>query len=240
MTGEPALLRPPTGELRLVDDVAAAFVAVVADELARHRGATGADRRAFTLALSGGSTARACYERLASQARIDLDGVELLVGDERCVPPDDPDANQAMIRSVLADRIGEADAFFPMDCGDVDGYDEIVRERAPLDLVHLGVGPDGHTASLFPSSPALESAPGRLVVTNHDPLGNNPHRRLTLTFEALSKTRLAVFTVSGSAKHDALHRVLCGEALPAARVGAARVVWLCDRDALGEDLDRVQ
>jgi 6-phosphogluconolactonase len=228
-------LAPPTGELRVVEDVPSAFRAVVGqlcDELL--------ENSAFSLrlALSGGTTARACYEELARDEDIAWEAVECFLGDERCVPPADVDANQRMIRQALVDRV-PVKVFHPMDCERVDDYDDLVGRSLPLDLVHLGLGPDGHTASLFPGSRALESPPGRFVVHNLDPSGRNPHERLTLTFEAIERCRLVVFTVSGEAKHEALHRVLSGEPLPAARVRAGRVLWLCDREALGEDLGRV-
>ncbi len=226
----PELLGPPAGQLEVVDDVATAFAGVVA----RVVGSAGHRVR---LALSGGETARACYERLARQDGIDWSKVECLVGDERCVPPADPDANQRLIRQSLVERVPVA-AFHPMDCERAGDYEAMLAE-GPLDLVHLGLGPDGHTASLFSHSPALDSPPGRLVVRTVDPSGRNPYERLSLTFEAIARSRLVVFTVSGASKHEALHRLLTGEDLPAARVRAGEVLWLCDREALGEDLGRL-
>lgn len=230
MTAERERLAPPSGELRVVADVAAAFVEIV-------EGLSSPSGR-VRIALSGGETARACYERLARSSSIDWSEIECFLGDERCVPPADPDANQRMIRSALIERVPVA-SFHPMDCEHPGQYADLLDKVLPFDLIHLGLGPDGHTASLFPSSPAVESPSRRLVVHNVDPSGRNKHERLTLTFEAISHSRLVVFTVSGEAKHDALHRVLTGEDLPAARVRAERVLWLCDREALGEDLDRV-
>ena len=192
----------------------------------------------ITLVLSGGETARACYECLAEDNRVPWRQIECFVGDERCVPPDDPDANQKMIRDTLTDRVAVR-AFHPMECDHAEDYAALISRAAPLDLVHLGFGPDGHTASLFPGSAALSAPEGRLVVPNLDPTGRNRHPRLTLTFEAIRSARWAVFTVSGAAKHDALRALLHGQDLPAAHVRAERVVWLCDRDALGEDVDRV-
>ncbi len=97
-----------------------------------------------------------------------------------------------------------------------------------FDLVHLGMGTDGHIASLFPGSPALEADPGRLVVLNHDPSGNNPYERMTLTYSGIARSRLVVLTVAGATKRDALQAVVDGADLPAARVQADRVVWLVD------------
>lgn len=226
---------PPAGELRVVDDVPAAFVAVMAEAVS---GRADPARRA-RIALSGGELARACYEQLAVAEGIDFEAVECYLGDERCVPPDDPDANQRLVRETLADRV-PLGAFYPMECDRLEDYEERVAAAEPFDLVHLGLGPDGHTASLFPDSPGLESPPGRLVIHNEDPSGRNKHPRMSFTFEAITRSRLAVFTVSGAGKHEALHGVLTGSDLPAARVRAARVIWLCDRDAVGEDLGRVE
>jgi 6-phosphogluconolactonase len=92
------------------------------------------------------------------------------------------------------------------------------------------MGPDGHTASLFPGSPALEADPGQLVALNEDPSGRNPHPRMTLTFSGISRARLVVFTITGENKREVLQAVVDGADLPAGRVQADRVVWLVDRD----------
>src|SRR5205823_5769238 len=99
------------------------------------------------------------------------------------------------------------------------------------DVTHLGLGPDGHTASLFPGSPALDADPGRLVCLNSDPNSRNPHPRMTLTLSGIARSRLVLFTVAGASKREALQAVVDGADLPAARVEAERVVWLVDREA---------
>jgi 6-phosphogluconolactonase len=109
-------------------------------------------------------------------------------------------------------------------------YDARVAAAPPIDLVHLGLGPDGHTASLFPGTAALE-VDDRFVIPNGDDL--HPHPRLTFTFPALARAPLIVFTVAGAEKRDALARVRAGEDVPAARVTADRVVWLADPAAVG-------
>ncbi|MGA8679891.1 MAG: 6-phosphogluconolactonase [Acidimicrobiales bacterium] len=225
---------PPTGELRVVGDVPTAFGEVVAAEFAavRQAGAGKAGDGRFRMALSGGDTARACYEHLATIATIDWAAVDLLLGDERCVPPDDAAANQRLVRETLLVPTGGVASFRPMDCDDPAAYEALLSSQPPLDLIHLGLGPDGHTASLFPGSTALRAPAASLVVRTEDPTGRNPLPRLTFTFSAIGRGRLVVFTVAGSAKHDALLRVLDGEDLPAARVRAARVLWLCDHAAL--------
>jgi 6-phosphogluconolactonase len=100
-----------------------------------------------------------------------------------------------------------------------------------IDLIHLGLGPDGHTASLFPNAPTLDADPGVLVLATEDPNGRNPHPRLTLTLPAINSARLAVFTVAGASKAEAVGRLSRGEDLPAARVHAGRTVWLVDGPA---------
>ena len=216
------------GELQLVDDVAAEFSRLVIDAF-QHR-----DDDEFCLALSGGETARQCYERLAEDgaSAIDWWRVNIYWGDERCVPPDSPDSNLRLGREALLERVGAANAMYPMNCTEgPDPYHLRVAEIGKFDLVHLGLGPDGHTASLFPQSPALDADPGRLVVRNHDPLGHNPHDRLTLTYSGIARSRLVVFTVAGAAKQPAMQAIADGADLPAARVRADRVVWLVDPEA---------
>ena len=188
----------------------------------------------FALALSGGQTARRCYERLAVDGAQQIDWwvVDVFWGDERCVPPDHPDSNERLGREALLERVGAANAVHPMRCDDgPDPYQLRLGEAGKLDVVHLGLGADGHTASLFPGSPALDADPGRLVVLNEDTTGQNPHQRMTMTLSAIARARLVLFTVSGEEKRDALRRVMDGDDLPAARVRADRVVWLVDRSA---------
>lgn len=232
---------PPGAEgLAPVTDVPATFARVVAAAFAARVG------RRFTLVLSGGPTARACYERTAAlpPGTIDWRSVDVYMGDERLVPPDDPDANQRLVRESLLEPVGGAGSFHPMPTeGDPDdcaaSYQALIANLLAgegIDLIHLGMGPDGHTASLFAGSPALEDPGGRLVMANADPGERNPHGRLTLTLPAIDQARLAVFTVVGRAKRDALRRVLAGEDLPAARVRAKAVRWVVDPAAMGLDV----
>lgn len=219
------------GEVVVVDDVTEAFSGRVIEAF---RSRTG---EAFSLVLSGGSTARRCYERLAADGGDSIDWwqVDVYWGDERCVPPDHPDSNERLGRQALLERVGAANAVYPMRCDDgPDPYQQRVAQAGRLDLVHLGLGPDGHTASLFPGSPALDADPGRLVVMNEDPRGNNPYRRMTLTYSGIARARLVLFTVSGVEKREAFAGVCRGDPdLPASRVRDDRVVWLVDREAAG-------
>jgi len=228
--------QPPNGELRVVDHVPTAFAGLVAAEAAA---AAGRGDGRLRIALSGGDTARTCYERLAEHDELDWGRLDCLFGDERCVPPEDEAANQQLVREALGARFGRLGSFHPMDCAAPSAYAGLLAAQPALDVAHLGLGPDGHTASLFPGSPGLEAPEDEWVVRNFDPSGRNPHERLSLTFGALARFSLAVFTVAGEAKRDALGRVLSGEDLPAARVRAGRVLWLCDREALPEAIGSI-
>jgi 6-phosphogluconolactonase len=220
-----------------VPDVPAAFAAVLAEAFAARPGPR------FTLVLSGGPTARLCYEAAAGlpPGTVEWPAVDVYMGDERLVPADDPDANQRLVREVLVDRVGGVGTFTPMPTGgDPDAcaaeYQRVVAALLSgpgIDMIHLGMGPDGHTASLFPGAPTLAAGPGELVVATEDPSGANPHPRLSLTLPAIDRARLAVFTVAGEAKRDAVARLRAGADLPAARVAAAEVRWLVDEAAFG-------
>jgi len=211
------------GEVRIVDHVPSAFAELVTATAPR------------SIALSGGETARKCYELLATAANVDWRPVTVFMGDERWVPVHDPDSNEGMARVTFLDEVEPAVVHSMRNAGPtIDeaaaAYDALVRESPPIDLVHLGLGPDGHTASIFPGSPTVHETE-RLVVTAGDDL--HPHRRLTFTFPAIARSRLAVVTVAGDDKRAALERIRAGEDLPAARLRAGAVVWLLDRAAAG-------
>jgi len=218
-------------EVVVVDDVAAAFSERVIEAFRQRV------EESFSLVLSGGETAGQSYQRLAADgaSQIDWWQVDVYWGDERCVPPDDPASNERLGRQALLERVGAANAVYPMRCEDgPDPYQQRVAQAGRLDLVHLGLGPDGHTASLFPGSPALDADPGRLVVMNTDPTGNNPHERMTLTFSGIARARLVIFTVTGEEKRGAFAGVRAGDpSLPACRVQADRVIWLVDPAVAG-------
>jgi len=212
------------GEERRVAHVPAAFAELVGTESLR------------SIALSGGDTARACYELLAT-APVDWFEIDVFWGDERWVDVQDPNSNEGMARLAFLDEV-EPRAIHSMRHAGAsleaaaDTYDALVRAEPPIGLVHLGLGPDGHTASLFPGAPQLDEGE-RLVV----PAGDDQHPlpRLTFTYPALARAELIVFTVDGAAKRDALARVRRGDHdLPATRVRAPRVVWLVDEAAAGD------
>src|SRR3954471_2459464 len=219
------------GELVVVDDVAGEFAERVIEAFHAR------PNDGFSFCLSGGSTARRSYERLADDAGTQIDWwkVDVYWGDERCVPLDDPASNYRLGREALLDRVGAANATFPMRCDEgADPYQLRLGELGRLDVVHLGLGPDGHTASLFPGSPALDADPGRLVALNDDPLGHNPHPRMTLTYAGIARARLVLVTVAGAAKREALPRVFAGDDVPAAHIRADQVIWLADAHAAGD------
>jgi 6-phosphogluconolactonase len=219
------------GEVITVDDVPGEFSERVVEAFLNRPG------DGFSLVLSGGGTARRCYERLADDGadQIDWWQVDVFWGDERCVPPGDPDSNERLGREALLERVGAANAVYPMRCDEgPDAYQQRVAQAGRLDLVHLGLGPDGHTASLFPGSTGLDADPGRLVVLNEDPSGRNVHKRMTLTFSGIARARLVVVTVEGEEKREAFAAVRRGDPdLPATRIKADRVVWLVDPAAMG-------
>jgi 6-phosphogluconolactonase len=175
-----------------------------------------------TLVLAGGSTPRRAYQLLAERP-LQWGRVTVLFGDERCVPPDDSESNYWMARELL-DRVRPGGVHrIPAELGAEEGaelYDGVVRRLAPLDLVLLGVGPDGHTASLFPDHPALE-ATGFAVAVHHAP--KPPPDRVSLTLRVLREARSTVFIVTGSDKAEALARAQRG-AVPAGMIADAEYV----------------
>ena len=233
-------------DFRILPDAASAARA------AAHLGAAFAreavmKRKRFTLALAGGSTPRSVYAALAAEPTEAVPWKDAFVffGDERCVPPDDPASNFRMANETLLSKVGVSpDRVFRMrgEAADPDAearrYEDVLRREAPdgLDLVFLGMGDDGHTASLFPQSPALDER-SRWVLPSQAPPGVVPAGRLTLTLPAIAAARRVVFLVTGAAKRDALLRVRRRlEPLPpAARVGAREVtLWIVDVAATGD------
>jgi 6-phosphogluconolactonase len=213
------------GRIEVVEDVPTAFALHVAAAFADR-----ANEDRFSIAFSGGSSATPCYEALVPTA-IDWSIVTAIWGDDRLVPLDHPDSNYLATKNALFDKVDPLRVVHPMtkEIG-ADGYEAIVRDLLPIDVIHLGMGPDGHTASLFPGSPALEEQ-DRLVVETGDDL--HPHPRMTLTYPGLKASRLILFTVSGEKKREMFHKIKNGENYPAAHVEAPNIVWLVDAAAAG-------
>ena len=207
----------------------------------------------FTVALSGGTTPKLLYSLLATEphrSRLPWHQTHVFWGDERCVPPDHPDSNFGMARATLLDRVPILpEQLYRMQAEreDLDvatrEYEaEIARtfevpptgEPPALDLILLGLGPDGHTASLFPHTKAVRETK-RWVVRNYVPkLGAN---RLTLTAPILSRGATVLFLVAGTNKAPVLKEVLEGpsdpDRLPSQliRPASGRLIWLVDRAA---------
>ena len=222
--------------LRVCQDVAALNKAV-AENIAEL--ATSATER-FHLTLSGGSTPRTLYNLLATnfQDKIPWDSVHLFWGDERYVPQTDPMSNYRMVQQALLDHIRITPSNIhpiPTDFPDPDqaarAYEALLRNYFPtpwptFNLVLLGLGIDGHTASLFPHSTALKER-RRWVMPTLSPA--EPHLRVTLTLPALTHARQIYLLVAGGDKADALQRTLTeGSDTPAAQLLSQRpdaVLW---------------
>jgi 6-phosphogluconolactonase len=183
-----------------------------------------AERGKFTFALSGGSTPKALYELLADepwQSQIPWKDVVILFGDDRAVPPDDPRSNYRMAAQALLDKVGIPPENIWRLRGEAENLDEAAREYEArlhelagiIDLNLLGMGPDGHTASLFPHSPILTEMQRLCVATPEAPL--EPHvRRLTMTYSAINASRQVWILITGAEKAARLQQVLEGEYKP--------------------------
>ncbi|MFN2567524.1 MAG: 6-phosphogluconolactonase [Gemmatimonadaceae bacterium] len=207
-------------------------------------------RGRFVIALAGGETPRPVYGLLGGEYRdaIPWDRTDVCFGDERCVPPDDPASNYGMVRATLLDHVPVPAKRVHRVAGELGAtaaardYDarmpELFREDAnapTFDVALLGVGADGHTASLFPGDPALEERE-RWAVPALAPPGAKVRERVTLTLSVLNRARLVLILCAGEEKRDAVSRILSGAApeLPAARVrGGERTLWMLDRTAAG-------
>lgn len=207
--------------LEVVPDIAEAAAALIAE------------RRPTTLVLTGGRTPLPLYRRLVSMP-LPWSEMELFFGDERCVPPDHPDSNYGRAAGALLDHVRPRSVYRMRgeDC-DADGYERDLRGRfgpgVPVfDLTLVGLGEDGHVASLFPGAPSLEERERLVLRVEHA-----DHPRLTLTLPVLSASRTVLFLVSGEAKREALRQLLDGAPIPAVRVTAAEVIVLADPAAAG-------
>ncbi len=228
----------------LADQVAASLI----DTLARAQ----AEGRVPSVALTGGTIAVTIHETLAASpdaGRVDWSRVDVWFGDERYVPADDADRNAGQARASLLDHLPfDPERVHAMPASDeghasladaATAYGEEVREdgTGAFDVVMLGLGPDGHVASLFPGFPQLDVEDAIAVPVTGSP--KPPPERISLTFSALNRTREVWFVVSGEGKADAVARALAtGEdaadvhEIPAVGVhGRARTVWFVDEPA---------
>ena len=200
-----------------------------------------AQRGACYWALAGGETPRVCYARLAQPPYRDTlpwRSVFVYWSDERQVPLDDPTSNYALAKSALLDHVPiPPEQVFPLVGDPTPALRRVpVNEQGwpRFDIIHLGLGEDGHTASLFPGSPALQEA-GALVALVHN-APKPPPERLTMTLPVLNAARAVLVLVQGASKKDALARVLQRDpALPASLVQPldGELQFLVDRAAVG-------
>jgi 6-phosphogluconolactonase len=205
-----------------------ALARTAAAYVARHARRAFDAHGAFHFAVSGGRTPWDMFGFLASE-EVPWQGVVLYQVDERVARAGDPDRNLTHLRAALGSAPAEVRAM-PVEDDDLeaaaDRYGADLPER--FDLLHLGLGPDGHTASLVPDDPVLAVADRAVAVTQP----YQGHRRMTLTYPSLARSRQLLWLVSGSEKRDALARLLAGDpAIPAGRVRAERSLIMADRSA---------
>ena len=230
----------------LVHEDRAELAEAAARDFAQRAGEAMDERGRFTVALAGGSTPRTVYELLVSEygdaADLDWSRVHAFFGDERTVPPDHEDSNYRMARETMLDHvpIGSVHRMrgeLPPEVA-ASAYEEELRgfleEEPPrFDLIMLGIGPDGHTASLFPETVAL-GITDRLVVANEVPKLETV--RITLTTPVINAARAVTFLVAGEDKAEALREILEGDSDP--RIYPAKFVqpdgdltWMVDSAA---------
>jgi 6-phosphogluconolactonase len=215
-----------------------------ADAIAHTAAGAVARRGRFTLVLAGGDTPRATYRHLAARRDIDWARADIFFGDERAVARDDMESNYRSARDALLGAPAVVAArVHPMTAGGVDlehaaqDYEAVLRRRAGspprLDIVLLGLGDDGHTASLFPDHAALAERRRWVVATPAPRIAS----RLTLTYAAFAAARHVFFLVAGATKASILRRVLRGPRDPhrfpaqGIRPRRGRIVWFVDRAA---------
>lgn len=239
--------QPAFGTLRVFPD-AAALAASAAQWLCQ---LAEASHERFVLSLSGGSTPRPLYEALAGHElvkRFPWSRAHFLFGDERFVPPDDPASNYRMVKLAMFDRapvpaahihavptVGmsadEAAAAYERTLQAIYGGAMLAKGRPLHDVCLLGLGDDGHTASLIPGEPVLQERKRWVAAVGH----GRPEVRITLTYPALESSRVVAFLVAGEGKRDILDAILSGKSdAPAARLRPeGDVIWFADRAAAG-------
>jgi 6-phosphogluconolactonase len=212
------------------DDPAEAVARIVAEQAAR----------GGSIVLTGGRTPGRAYERAAA-LQPDWSDVSVWFGDERCVPPEDERSNYALARRTLLDRLeGEPDVHRirgELQPADAAGEYDLALDGVELDLLLLGVGPDGHIASLFPGFPQLDVDDRIAVGVTDSP--KPPPERISLTFDALNRSKSVWFLVSGDQKAPAVARALAEGTdrhdCPASGVsGSEETIWFLDRAAASD------
>jgi 6-phosphogluconolactonase len=241
-----------TPDIRIAQNVqqwaqdTAAYIHVLSEQAIQSHGR-------FLIALSGGSTPKTLYQTLVApewKRQFKWDKILFLFGDERCIPPDHPESNFGMARAALfqpmnipADHIYRMKGEYKNPIAAAHEYEDQLRTvaRCPppnlptIDLVLLGLGEDGHTASLFPGTAALEEQ-SKVVTVGHAPTG--VPTRITLTLGVLNRAAVVLFLVAGAGKATMVRRVIQPEteadrSLPAARVApeSGQLIWMLDQAA---------
>ncbi len=207
----------------------------------------------FSLFLSGGSTPKALHQLLASdefRSQIDWSNVELYFGDERCVPPESELSNYRMANETLIDRVPIPPTNVYRMKGELDPeqaakeYGQLLKQKfqdGGPDVLLLGMGDDGHTASLFPGTTALSESHHRCVANHvpHDYIPKGTNWRITLTYPFINRSKQVIVMVTGPSKAERLSEVLEGERdptrLPIQGVvpETGKMTWLLDHDAAG-------
>jgi 6-phosphogluconolactonase len=238
-------------EISILPDLPALYWAASAEFIAALKHAVDT-KGTFDVALSGGSTPKALFALLADNSKIPWEKVRFFWGDERHVPPDHPDSNYRMAHESLLSKIGvRPDQVFRIPAENPDAaqaasnYEQSLRgafqpsgeEPPQFDLVMLGIGSEGHTASLFPGTKALDED-GRWVVSNW--VGKLYTQRITLTARVLNNAALTMFMVAGDDKALALKGILEGPYEPAQlpaqliRPARGRLLWLIEKSAASQ------
>ncbi|MBW9208771.1 6-phosphogluconolactonase [Mumia sp. zg.B21] len=237
----------------LIDNDADQLARSIADQLVSTLAALQSQGRVPAIVLTGGTIADKLHRAVAARAqdgRVDWSRVEIFWGDERFVAADSDDRNERQAREALLDHVAVDEArVHPMapDDGTVSldeaaqQYAEVVRDRV-FDVVMLGVGPDGHIASLFPGKPTLAIDDRDTASESDSP--KPPPARVTLTYPALNRGREVWFLVSGDGKASAVARALTGDDVrqtPAAGVtGTEQTLWMLDAGAASELPDHLR
>ncbi|HEU4463301.1 MAG TPA: 6-phosphogluconolactonase [Solirubrobacterales bacterium] len=214
------------GDEKAASRRAAELIAAAGDEAAGERGG-------FAFAMSGGRSPWAMLAILGELEAMPWEKTELFQVDERIAAPGDPARN--LTHMVLGLSMAHQPALRPMPVTQRDleaaarEYEASLPEQ--LDLVHLGLGPDGHTASLVPGDPVLEVSDRRVALTE---TAYQDHRRMTLTYPALNEARRIVWLVTGPDKKEPLAKLLAGdESIPAGRVKNENMLVVADEAAVG-------
>lgn len=191
-----------------------------------------AERGEFSLALSGGDTPWKMVALLGDMSEMPWEATQIFQVDERVAPPGDEDRNLTQLVRMLSISHQPAVRPMPVTGPDLEAAASEYEAQLPvrLDLVHLGIGPDGHTASLVPGDPVLEVRDRRVALTGE----YQGHRRMTLTYPELAAARRVLWLVLGEKARDPLAKLLAGDrSIPAARVENEAMAVVADRAAAG-------